>query len=393
MSSPESEDEAVSDHLGDESKEEKPPRQPHHVRNSLSLDDVIAFVDGYIVSILFYVIVPILAFPRSDEYRPYISYFATCTVLVYLIRLWNYPDRIPASQYFRLHAAPELNWEEQIVLITGGGSGIGALLAETLASRNVPVVVLTKDEPNSEVDGEIHPYICDVSDYQQVESIADRVREEVGDPTIIVNNAGVVKGKLLLDLTEEDVIDTFGANTLAHFWVLKAFLPAMIKKGSGHIVTVSSLLGVVGAAQMTDYCASKAALVNLNQSLRFELDNRYKTPAILTTLVLPSFVQTRLFSEIRLPTSRIWRFLCPPLQPHTIVKHIISALQMGESTTIRLPWYTQAARLMGDGVGLVPAWLRDFLQSIAGADHAMRAYGPKPDAAERLAMERLHDNT
>ena len=81
---------------------------------------------------------------------------------------------------------------------------------------------------------------------------------------------------------------TFGANTLAHFWTLKAFLPAMLKRNSGHVVTVSSVLGLVGAAQMSerasrtatpssypaDYCASKAALVSLHSTLRFELDSR-----------------------------------------------------------------------------------------------------------------------
>lgn len=78
----------------------------------------------------------------------------------------------------------------------------------------------------------------------------------------------MVKGKLLLDLTEEDVKEygilhycapypvltkysTFGSNTIAHFWVLKAFLPAMLRRGRGHIVTVSSLLGLVGCAQMS----------------------------------------------------------------------------------------------------------------------------------------------
>jgi NAD(P)-dependent dehydrogenase (short-subunit alcohol dehydrogenase family) len=152
---------------------------------------------------------------------------------------------------------------------------------------------------------------------------------QVGHPTIIVNNAGVVQGKLILDLTPEDVKQyaprffillswalkrsrnrTFAVNTLAHFWTLKAFLPAMIQANSGHIVsvyshcsdkihrtvckvTVASVLGVLGCAQMSewtisflvktpfntssfvaDYCASKAALVSLNQSLRYELDKR-----------------------------------------------------------------------------------------------------------------------
>ena len=83
---------------------------------------------------------------------------------------------------------------------------------------------------------------------------------------------------------------TFGVNTLAHFWTLKAFLPAMIEQKEGHIVTMSSVMGITGTAQMStwrrpsnvdcpdlylaDYCASKASLISLDQALRYELDNR-----------------------------------------------------------------------------------------------------------------------
>ncbi|WWD16779.1 hypothetical protein CI109_101211 [Kwoniella shandongensis] len=328
-----------------------------------------------------------LAIYSHSDWRFFVSLI--WAALLTFISLWNHVDRLYANQSRWFLNPPKLNWEEQIVLITGGGSGIGALLAKTLTERNAKVVILTKDPPQSESsNSEIKSYICDVSHCKEVDAVAAKVRKEVGHPTIIINNAGVVKGKLLLDLTEEDINDTFGANTLAHFWVLKAFLPAMIKEGKGHVVTVSSLLGLIGTAQMTDYCASKAAVVSLNQTLRFELDNRYKTPSIRTTLVLPSFIQTKLFDKVQLPPSRIWNFFCPPLRPETVVRAIISAMEEQESRIIRLPWYTNGARFMGDGTGLIPAWLRDALQWVAGADFAMREYGPRPDAAERLAAEK-----
>jgi all-trans-retinol dehydrogenase (NAD+) len=128
---------------------------------------------------------------------------------------------------------------------------------------------------------------------------------------------------------------------------------------------MSSLLGVVGAAQMTDYCASKAALIALHQSLRCELDNRYLTPGVRTTLVLPSIIKTALFSETIIPTSRLFRFLAPVMSPHTVVDAIVLALERQESSVIRLPWYTQAARLMGDGAGLMPVWVKDVLQWVS----------------------------
>jgi all-trans-retinol dehydrogenase (NAD+) len=137
-----------------------------------------------------------------------------------------------------------------------------------------------------------------------------------------------------------------------------------------------------------DYCSSKAAVVHLHQSLRFELDNRYMSPRIRTTLLLPSFVTTNLFSQIQLPRSRLFRFFAPPLHPHQVVKAIISALDENESRVIRMPFYTETSRFWSVGVGIVPKWLVDLVQRLAGADHAMLGYGPRPDAAERLLEER-----
>ncbi|ODO09319.1 hypothetical protein I350_02919 [Cryptococcus amylolentus CBS 6273] len=365
-------------------------RQPHMVFDTVDLDVVVKVLSKTIFSPMFVVFLPLTLLSQVGSSHP--AFLATCvwTAIICFLALWKHVDRIYANQATWLLAPPKLKWEDQIVLITGGGSGIGALLAETLAMRNVSVVVLTKYPPQYETINEnIYTYICDVSDFRTVQTVAERVREEVGDPTVIVNNAGIVKGKLLLDLTEEDVQTTFGCNTLANFWVLKAFLPAMLRKGQGHIITVSSLLGLLGAAQMSDYCASKAALISLHQTLRFELDNRYKTPAIRTTLVLPAYILTALFDRIRFPTGPVFDFFCPPVPPHAIVKQIISALDANESRVIRLPFYTNLARFSGDGVGLVPAWMRDLMQWLLGADHVMKGYGPSPDAGERLEVERL----
>ena len=141
---------------------------------------------------------------------------------------------------------------------------------------------------------------------------------------------------------------------------------------------------------IADYCASKAAVINLHQSLRFELDNRYKCPRIRTTLLLPSFISTSLFSNISFPKSKLYNFLAPPIHPHEVVKAIISALDEDESRVIRMPFYTQMARFWAIGVGIAPSWLVDLVQWAVGADHAMMGYGPRPDAAERLAMEKKH---
>lgn len=185
---------------------------------------------------------------------------------------------------------------------------------------------------------------------------------------------------------------TFGANTLAHFWTLKAFLPAMLRKNSGHIVTVSSVLGLVGAAQMSgsSHCRHKQIITD-GQPITArakpllsvctqpcdsswttgtsglylsctDLMSRYKTPRVKTTILLPAFILTSLFAKIRFPSNPLIDFLCPPLKPEVIVDAIIDALEEQESRTIRLPFYTNFGRFLGTGPGLIPKWLGDIIQ-------------------------------
>ena len=190
----------------------------------------------------------------------------------------------------------------RIALVTGGGSGIGRLLARELARRGAVPVVWDVDEAAvadtvGELDrlseGRARGYACDVRDLDAVGAAAEHVRREVGDPMILVNNAGVVSGARFLDLRADDVRRTFDVNALALFWVTKAFLPAMVDANRGHVVTVASAAGLVGVARQTDYSASKHAAVGFDESLRVEL--RRIAPRVQTTVVCPYYVDTGMF--------------------------------------------------------------------------------------------------
>lgn len=128
---------------------------------------------------------------------------------------------------------------------------------------------------------------------------------------------------------------------------------------------------------VADYAASKAALINLNESLRYELDkrcvsmppsrsphsdtpghSRYKTPKIRTTLLLPGHTLTPLFSRMSLPSAAWYKFLVPSLPPHAIAKAVIAALDEEESRTICMPFYSHFVRW----VGVLPSYGRDFFQ-------------------------------
>ncbi|PPQ77662.1 hypothetical protein CVT25_011097 [Psilocybe cyanescens] len=274
-----------------------------------------------------------------------------------------------------------LEWSDQIVVVTGGASGIGELLANTLAVRNVTVVVLDINPIVTE-NYNIAYYKCDVSKWEEVEAVSKKIYEEIGEPTILINNAGVVQGKSIVDLSAEDIQQTFGANTLSHFWILKAFLPGLLKQKTGHIASHYVFCYEsrwCSANVLADYCASKAAARSLHESLRYELDNQYKCPQIRTTLVCPGHVLTPMFKTVSLPKYPGFSFLAPSIHPVSLVKKIIAALDDQHSQTIFLPFYVNFVPY----VGHLPSFLRDVFQWISGADYAMENFvkisGRRPD--------------
>ncbi|XP_019886893.1 17-beta-hydroxysteroid dehydrogenase 13 isoform X2 [Ooceraea biroi] len=192
----------------------------------------------------------------------------------------------------------------EIVLITGTGHGIGKELAIRYASLGATVVCWDlNQETNEETVNEIkkmgtvavHAYQCDVSKREQVLSVAERVKKEVGDITILVNNAGIMPTHAFLDHTTDEIRQIFDVNVLAHFWLLQAFLPSMIEKNHGHIVALSSLAGIGGLPNLVPYCASKFAVRGLMEAMSEELRTSSKGKSLIKfTTIYPYMVDTGL---------------------------------------------------------------------------------------------------
>jgi len=367
-------------------------QQPHDaspIFDTLDIDLVIKILAHTAFSPFFLFFIPVFYIFQGAKYTdPIIIISAAYYIIISSFWFLKWYSRLYRNQGSLLYGPGRFDWGEQVIVVTGGASGIGELIANTLAVRNVNVVVLDVNPIVTE-NYNITYYKCDVSKWEEVESVAKKIADEIGQPTVLINNAGVVQGKLLLDLTPADVKQTFDVNTLAHFWTLKAFLPGMIKEKTGHIITVSSVMGIVGSAQMTDYCASKAATISLHESLRYELDKRYKTPKIRTTLVATGHIQTPMFQYTKFPTWPFFKFLAPSLPPVAVAKAVIAALDEQHSRTIYMPFYTHFVPF----VSLLPSFGRDFCQWISGADHAMEDFikvsgrrpdeGPVPSGSER----------
>jgi len=161
---------------------------------------------------------------------------------------------------------------QEVVLITGGSSGIGELVAREFATLGVKVIIadlnpsknpirtLPSSQPlpnqlTSHPAG-VHFYQLDVTSTSQISTVAAEIRAAHGDPTVLINNAGIGLCHTILGGTETGIRKTFEVNTLAHFWTTREWLPAMVRRDHGHVVTVASLASFVVHAQNVDYSVS-----------------------------------------------------------------------------------------------------------------------------------------
>lgn len=222
--------------------------------------------------------------------------------------------------------------KNQTVLITGGGSGIGRLFALGAAQRGARVIVWDlSEEAGESVRQEIvgqgydaEAYTVDVSDRDSVREAA----KAVGSVDVLINNAGIVTGKNLLDASEEAIERTIRVNTLALFWTTRAFLGSMIKNHRGTVVTVASAAALVGVAKQTDYSSSKFAAFGFAESLRVELakDNT----GVNSLVVCPYFISTGMFEGVRTKYPR----LLPILTPEYVAEKTLTAIEQGKHELI-----------------------------------------------------------
>ena len=138
---------------------------------------------------------------------------------------------------------------------------------------------------------------CDVSDKDSVSEGARVARDAFGDVTILINNAGIVSGKKLLEISDFMMKKTIEVNTLAHLYTIREFMPAMIRANRGHIVSICSVAGLFGTAGLTDYSASKFGAFAIDEALRLEI--RKMNYNINTTCICPYFINTGMFEGVK----------------------------------------------------------------------------------------------
>jgi all-trans-retinol dehydrogenase (NAD+) len=123
----------------------------------------------------------------------------------------------------------------------------------------------------------------DITKTDEISALAKEIKKNHGEPTILVNNAGVSVCRPIFKETEQQLRNVFNVNTISHFLLAKEFVPAMVKANHGHVVTVASMGSYGTYADNVSYTCSKASALAFHEGLGQELKHRYDAPKVRTT--------------------------------------------------------------------------------------------------------------
>jgi 3-oxoacyl-[acyl-carrier protein] reductase len=166
-------------------------------------------------------------------------------------------------------------------IITGAGKGLGKAMSEALAAEGVNLGLIGRttadlEQLHAELTG-LHPDIkvayatADIGNYAAVKSAVESITATLNTVDILINNAGVLKFGGILELPVEEWEHVFQVNVLGTYYMVHEVLPYILKQGQGDIINIASTAGLKGAAKMSAYGASKAAVINLTESLMQEV--------------------------------------------------------------------------------------------------------------------------
>ncbi len=181
----------------------------------------------------------------------------------------------------------------KIALVTGATRGIGRAVAEELASKGAFVIGTATSEKGAE---SISAYlgekgrglVLNVADQASIDAVLEYIKQEFGDIDILVNNAGITRDNLLMRMKDEEWFDILQTNLSSVYHLSKAMLRTMMKKRFGRIINIGSVVGSMGNAGQTNYCATKAGLIGFSKALAKEVASR----GITVNVVAPGFIAT-----------------------------------------------------------------------------------------------------
>ena len=185
---------------------------------------------------------------------------------------------------------------EKLVLVTGASRGIGQAIALTLGKAGATVIgTATSDEGASNIaqifaENNIlgKGMRLDVTDNEQISELLKNIAEDYGSVDILINNAGITRDNILVRMKEDEWSDIINTNLTSVYKMSKSVLRGMIKKRSGRIISITSVVGAMGNAGQSNYAAAKAGIMGFTKSLAREVAVR----GITVNAIAPGFIET-----------------------------------------------------------------------------------------------------
>lgn len=189
--------------------------------------------------------------------------------------------------------------EGKVVLVTGASRGIGKAIAESLVALGAKVAGTATSESGaakiSDYLGENGKgYALNVTELESIEATLAAVKADLGDIDVLVNNAGITRDNLLMRMKDSEWDDIITTNLTSIFRLSKAVLRPMMKKKSGRIINIGSVVGTMGNPGQANYAAAKAGVIGFSKSLAKEVASR----GITVNTIAPGFIQTDMTDEL-----------------------------------------------------------------------------------------------
>ena len=191
---------------------------------------------------------------------------------------------------------------EKLVLVTGASRGIGQAIALTLGKSGATVIGTATSEEGANKISKIFTennilgkgMMLDVTDNEQISELLKSITAEYGSVDILVNNAGITRDNILVRMKEDEWDDIINTNLSSVYRMSKAVLRGMIKKRSGRIISITSVVGAMGNAGQSNYAAAKAGIMGFTKSLAREVGVR----GITVNAIAPGFIQTDMTDKL-----------------------------------------------------------------------------------------------
>jgi 3-oxoacyl-[acyl-carrier protein] reductase len=194
-----------------------------------------------------------------------------------------------------------MDFADKVAIVTGGGRGIGRAIALRLAEAGASVVV-NDVEPVDEVVTEIKamgrqalPVLADVSSAKEVERLMAEAISAYGRIDILVNNAGIARDQLLLRMTEEEWDRVLEVDLKSVFLCTRAVLKHMVKERRGRVISIASIVGMVGNPGQANYAAAKAGIIGFTRTVAKEVASR----GITVNAIAPGFIDTEMTKGLK----------------------------------------------------------------------------------------------